>query len=358
MPRTRMTRSKKKKGFQSDEQRKAVMAILKQGKWSVKVKPRTRRAGTASDPLDDFMSVEIHNTNMPKATEQALKFTKESYRRTKDKGRKRILGARFDTLKQRLSGKGEYEDTFVGSIQLHNTGKTKHGNYPGFDFDEDDPEDPLDEYSYYLGDIWDDINLDDVNIREALKNAKAHGIEVPTLRLEKPGRAKARRELALEFVRQSVDEIHGSDDPEDLEHLATLFRPNTRSRNQLNNNARHFINSFRNYHIGGRPLRRNSDYDKSKVYLRTHTYGLDDDGMFDWLKGNRIGSALYILGARQAKRQGFAGIYSPEGAASLSAKKVWDSVRSQQEGGINYLDSIRPHAKRRGDKKRKQRKKS
>ena len=103
------------------------------------------------------------------------------------------------------------------------------------------------------------------------------------------------------------------------------------------------------------PSESNLRQPRSRTLLRIHS------GVNVELRGQRLGTALYVLGLKQAKRHGFKGIYSPHSERSLDAAKVWENVKTRTYGQTDMekydvMDSVRPHAKRRGAKLKKKRK--
>lgn len=106
---------------------------------------------------------------------------------------------------------------------------------------------------------------------------------------------------------------------------------------------------------------------RRRRFLRSHS-GLNTE-----LRSKRLGSAMYILGLRYAKQQGYAGIFSMN-PRSNAAREMWKRIRTghtsssapfnfyPQEEPVfpvaydwDYLTSVRPHARRVGQVKREQR---
>lgn len=127
-----------------------------------------------------------------------------------------------------------------------------------------------------------------------------------------------------------------------------------------------------------RKSRKHSPNQRGKHLLRTHSRLHSD------FRGDRLGAALYILGLREAKKRGFGGLYSYHNDRSDAAAKLWDNIKTRripgrkertgmrgksgtfltsdlarnfEEGnGFDTLTSVRPHARRRGKKKRAKKK--
>jgi GNAT superfamily N-acetyltransferase len=83
-------------------------------------------------------------------------------------------------------------------------------------------------------------------------------------------------------------------------------------------------------------------------------------------QGLRLGSRLYIEGLRFARQSGFKGLISDPSTRNPNSNRVWVRLKSrtasqkflQREFKYDVLDSVRPHAKRRGRRKRIERKKN
>lgn len=98
---------------------------------------------------------------------------------------------------------------------------------------------------------------------------------------------------------------------------------------------------------------------KNKL-LQTHS-GLEPE-----FRGMRLGTALYLLALRDAKRRGYGGLASLRATQSEPVSKVWASIRegdSEVYGHdevpdgerFDYITSTKAHRRRRGQYKRKKR---
>lgn len=305
--------------FQSDEQRKAVMAILKKGKWKVKVTNTPRRGQRSGSRNKKAFNLFLLNTNMPKARAKARELhTKQ--------GLDPYVTNAFDEAKRLMKDKryAKYVEQLLGvkdpsrlnsPTALAKRAALRYPNSPIKDKRRYYPYGTRDGGITPFGKLVDGFSR--TKLYEELNRLK-QGI-----RLHKYGIPRSSKS-------QVVGEIWaGSESPDDLG----------------------------DYYFKSPALEK-----LTRDYARTHTEGLVED-MDEYLRGNRIGSALYVLSMREAKRRGFKGIISSEFSREEDADKVWLNIRSGKryygsrgQFKVDVMDSVRPHAKRRGKKLRKKRK--
>lgn len=159
---------------------------------------------------------------------------------------------------------------------------------------------------------------------------------------------EAARRKKIERSRKLLDmmnaRIYETNHPRvpDTGWMARTIRPTTKKGNPSSRAVGHILVDIEDtVHHGG------------KLYARTHS------SLRPAWQGTRLGTALYLLSLRAAKKQGLAGLWSDPEDRSAQASKLWNSLRSRTVTlhgmKVDLLDSVRPHAKRRGQYLKKHR---